>query len=734
MQNFILFIKGELIKKKRSGFYWMAIIFGMFFPVAAFINDMFDPPSNQPGLAFNIFEKYITESAPIITGFFLVVLILQNASKIAQIDHKNGGWQLMELLPLQKTSIFFGKFLLLLSSNILLLFAYFISGVVFTYLFFNFHEIPKEATNHLPFDFLLIAFIKILIASWLLTTIQYVLSVIIPSYIWALSIGLLGFIISSILINVGKFQPYNPFHILNHTGQNLKGGDLNNTFLYTEYYSFFFGFTLLFIGYWWYIQKSPKRAFWKNWKTRILSLLIFTILIIGSQFYLSPKTQNASQKTIIAGEINSDYPIRMAYLVHPTMLDTLAQIEITNGAFQHTFIEDLPLTSYQLRFQNYAMTPVVMGNSDSVYVKAVFQNNKFDAKIKGNRIAENQFKNGDQSWDYVKYQIQEGFNLDQYQRLQKELLEVALENLKNLKSFRSKDNLTYRDDYKVILEKEIIVDHLLYKEQLEKKVKGLYPNKSIAWDAGWKILQEKISTTDLQMLDSTRYLEYLQLLTIKKDTSEVENTTKLLLGMKKLPKGEFKDKWMFTKLYQAMEEANSSVERDSLIVYVNQISSESKRKSLNFLYQNLQKLGKGNDAPNFFASTLKGETISLADLKGKWVVIDFWATWCGPCLYESPYFEKMAIKYQKENVKFLALSLDERKGKWELEAKNKSKKVLQWHANQINQVTFDYQINGIPRFVVIDPDGKIYQAKMSRPSEASFEVILRKALGLKDLE
>jgi thiol-disulfide isomerase/thioredoxin len=734
MQNFILFIKGELIKKKRSGFYWMAVVFGLFFPVAAFINDMFDPPNNKPGLSFNVFEKYFTESASTITSFFLVVLILQNASKIAQLDHKNGGWQLMELLPLKKTSIFFGKFLLLLSSNILLLFAYFVSGIVFTYLFFYFHEIPKEASIQLPVQFLLIAFIKILIASWLLTTIQYVLSVIIPSYIWALSIGLLGYIISSILIGVGMFQPFNPFHILNHTGQNLKGGDLNNTFLYTEYYGFFLGTTLLLIGFWWYIQKSTKRAFWKNWKTRILSLLIFSGLIIGSQLYLKPKTQNPSQKTIIAGEITSDYPIRMAYLVHPTMLDTLAQFAVSNGKFQHTFTEDLPLSSYHLYFQNYTMTPVVMGNLDSVYVEAVYQNNQFEAKIKGNRIAENQFKNNDLSWDYVKYQIEEGFNLDQYQGLQKELLKIALESLENLKSFRSKDNLTYRDDYKVILEKEIVVEHLLYKEQLEKKVKSLYPNKTIAWDAGWKSLENKVSTSDLQMLDSAKYLDYLQLITLKKDTSEVENTTKLLLGMKKLPAGEFKDKWIFSKLHQALEEANSSAERDSLIVYANQISSENRRKSLNFLYQNLKKLGKGNDAPNFFASALNGETTSLADLKGKWVVIDFWATWCGPCLYESPYFEKMAIKYQKENVKFLALSLDEQKGKWELEAKNKSKKVLQWHANQINQVRFDYQINSIPRFVVIDPDGKIYQAKMSRPSEASFEVILRKALGLKDLE
>jgi hypothetical protein len=289
MQNILLFLRGEFIKKKSSGFYWIAVIFGLLFPVAAFVNDLINTPVMQPGIAHNLYEKYFIESAPLITGFFLVILILQNASKIAQLDHKNGGWQLMELLPLKKKSIYFGKFLLLLSSSTLLLLVYFFSGVFLTFIFFLFHEVSTEISKEIPFVFLGIAFLKILIASWLLTVFQYVLSVIIPSYIWALSIGLLGFIISSILNGFGKFQPYNPFHIINHSGSNLRGGDLNNWFLYTEFFSLIFGTILLLIGYWWYINKGIKRAFLKNWKHKMISSATLILLIFGSYLYFTPK-------------------------------------------------------------------------------------------------------------------------------------------------------------------------------------------------------------------------------------------------------------------------------------------------------------------------------------------------------------------------------------------------------------------------------------------------------------
>lgn len=69
-------------------------------------------------------------------------------------------------------------------------------------------------------------------------------------------------------------------------------------------------------------------------------------------------------------------------------------------------------------------------------------------------------------------------------------------------------------------------------------------------------------------------------------------------------------------------------------------------------------LGKGNAAPNFTLTTLEGEEVTLADYKGKKVVLNLWATWCGPCKAEMPhmqnYYEDMAAK---ENVEILAVNL-----------------------------------------------------------------------------
>jgi DNA-binding beta-propeller fold protein YncE len=94
----------------------------------------------------------------------------------------------------------------------------------------------------------------------------------------------------------------------------------------------------------------------------------------------------------------------------------------------------------------------------------------------------------------------------------------------------------------------------------------------------------------------------------------------------------------------------------------------------------------------------------------------------------------MAIKYKKENIVFLGLSSDQDAKKWYLDAKNKSKSVT--HLLLENRILFskDYNVNSIPRFILIDPDGKIYNADMPRPSDSAFEIIIRKALVLKDLE
>jgi thiol-disulfide isomerase/thioredoxin len=119
----------------------------------------------------------------------------------------------------------------------------------------------------------------------------------------------------------------------------------------------------------------------------------------------------------------------------------------------------------------------------------------------------------------------------------------------------------------------------------------------------------------------------------------------------------------------------------------------------------------------------KGGTTSLTDLKGKYVYIDVWATWCAPCKAEIPFLKKIEAQYQGKNIDFVSISIDEDKNHeaWKKMIVDKNLGGIQLFAdnNWMSKFIKDYKINGIPRFILIDPNGKIVTADAPRPSDES---------------
>ncbi len=117
----------------------------------------------------------------------------------------------------------------------------------------------------------------------------------------------------------------------------------------------------------------------------------------------------------------------------------------------------------------------------------------------------------------------------------------------------------------------------------------------------------------------------------------------------------------------------------------------------------------------------KGGKTSLASLKGKYVYIDVWATWCGPCRAEIPSLKKVEEKYQGKNIEFVSISVDVDKDheKWKTFVTDKQLEGIQLFADKNWQSDFvlAYKINSIPRFILIDPNGKIVEADAARPSD-----------------
>jgi len=139
-------------------------------------------------------------------------------------------------------------------------------------------------------------------------------------------------------------------------------------------------------------------------------------------------------------------------------------------------------------------------------------------------------------------------------------------------------------------------------------------------------------------------------------------------------------------------------------------------------------LAIGAEAPDIALPNPNGNLVRLRSLRGKYVLIDFWASWCRPCRAENPNVVRMYNEYASESFEILAVSLDKTRSAW---LKAIEQDGLPWiHISDLkswnNQAAKTYQINSIPATYLIDPKGKII-AKNLRGSR--LEAKLREIFG-----
>ncbi|MCW3105042.1 MAG: TlpA family protein disulfide reductase [Bacteroidetes bacterium] len=141
---------------------------------------------------------------------------------------------------------------------------------------------------------------------------------------------------------------------------------------------------------------------------------------------------------------------------------------------------------------------------------------------------------------------------------------------------------------------------------------------------------------------------------------------------------------------------------------------------------NMLTLSPGQEAPPFVLEDAGGKEISLHDFKGHIVFLDFWATWCHPCMEEMPAYNKLKADYGNKGIVFLSISLDEDKSKWENYLKNGGSPEGSLHAEKgmESDVAKAYQVNAIPLFTLIDKQGRIVEYSTAPPSSAELRTVL----------
>lgn len=729
--NLFLAYRAEHIKLKGTAFYIVSAIFGAVIPILYFIIMTFAPDIPSESAPHNYYLKAFYEVLTPYCNFFFPLLIVIMVSRITQFDHKNGGWQLMETQPLRKTSIYLSKFLVLLTACVLSIIVLMATSYLFSWILSLIKDIPKSAIVTFEALALFKIFTRLLIASLFLVAFQYFISVLIPSFIWSILIGFAGMLAFLFLLGFQIAPAWLPYEIVSRVSRFHDGSDFGHLFLYTEVLSVLFTIIILYLGFQWYSHKQLKLAFLRSKGALFIATTI--VIVIGALifFLLMPNATKFHNRTVISGTLKTDARISTIYV--KGLVDTLAVIPVRDSVFKTVIPGKMLFGQYRLLFDRSFQLPIFMGEHDSTALEVKFYNNQPDVKVRGTRFAENQSAgNADDFVSYVPYWTEQNVYMDRPDRIADRLHEEWKDEMSKKSKFRTADNYVSKEDFTAKFKKLTTIKLLTYWNDYQKKRAMLYDTVASKIPEKIQELKASVDLQDETMLVETDYLNYVRDELIVNNTADIDLQSKYLQEISKLEKGSFKDNLLYWILAKGIFDAQTEQEISMLAGYANQFENQKYSKIIQANAMLRSGLSRGKTAPYFEGSTPGDATISLKDLEGKLTVIDVWATWCGPCWQQSPYFEKFALKYKNEAIQFVALSTDQNRAAWLVEAKAKSKSVMQLHANNSNEFAGRYDLQTIPRFILIDAAGKILNASLPPPSESAFEIILRKELGLSE--
>jgi thiol-disulfide isomerase/thioredoxin len=126
-----------------------------------------------------------------------------------------------------------------------------------------------------------------------------------------------------------------------------------------------------------------------------------------------------------------------------------------------------------------------------------------------------------------------------------------------------------------------------------------------------------------------------------------------------------------------------------------------------------------------------GKMISFGKFKGNYILLDFWASWCGPCISDMPYFEKIIKAYKKYPIKFVSVSLDKDAAEWKKAIKKYKPSSLQLGDMKAFSGLLPVYCKlpvGVPTYMLVDKNGTIINYQLPRPQEIELRQLLDKLL------
>ncbi|WP_261511222.1 thioredoxin-like domain-containing protein [Chryseobacterium paludis] len=728
MKKLFILVNTEWLKIKGLGLVYLGLILGALIPLIGFLNQTFNPVFiTAEDLPASVFESTITDTFKAFSLFFLLLYIIITANRIAQVDHKNNGWQLMETQPISKFQLYLSKYIVLLILGFLCIASYFIFSILFSLLDFYIH--PSE-TKLLTFDLLWVVktFTRLCFAILGVAAIQLCVSVAFPGFIWAFLVGILGLIVNMYSLVERASLPYIPYNSMYILSKSPNIRSLSHFVTYSEYLSLFWAIVFFIIGYFWYRGKSFKTAFLKSKKQIILSC-IFVIVVSGAFFILEkPKAYYSEGSGIlIKGKLSTDLKIDSIKIFSKDFHKKIGSAAVRDGIFLWETKQDLPFDEYSLEFGTKRID-FMMGDGDRFDFNIRCNTMHILYYLNSNRSAEQEYKNEEDGFgSEFSYAVDgQKYNDDPIQ-FYKLAQSDWKKNMKRLEYYTDSENHALSDEYKAYRKQLLAIQYLNEINNYRKMTS--YDDPKFAPPASFLTeLNTGIKNPTLLLSKNDDYIQYKldQMLTDKDRLSNADSI--LFIKLNTLPNGINKDRLLTKHLVKSMELESDSLSRNQLFAKeIKELKDIDYQKLVESNFEQLNISQKGAPFLDLKLLDNKGKAHQLSQYRGKYVVIDLWATWCGPCKQIRPIFDTRSNQYRYySNIQFISISLDQDKTKWVNYLKTKPSKVPQYWLSDAREFMNKYKIQTIPRFIIIDPDGKVFNLNSPFPDEDNFVEILDK--------
>ena len=723
---YIRALKAEWIKLRHSGMIWLCLGATAFVPLIATIGYFFiNPGVNGQQPDQNAWQSFIEGNFKAFTPFFFPLFLVIMITRLVYLEHRSDTWKLLETQPVKRIAIYLAKW----ETAVLISLICLVGLLIFTLLGGYILQLFKTKSNfdkgHIECGLILKTLCRYWVASFGIVTIQYFLGLLIKSFSWPMSIGLIAVIAGSIFSGFGilKWFPYSA------TGfTSFNGSQTGAFFLPHEKMSLLWAVFFFWAGFQYFRRKSFSRAFFLPSVQAVKTFVALLVFVSLFWWINRPVAVNRYHRTVFTGEISSDKPVTNIVLLQAPSYDTVLAIPVIHGRFHAELTGTIQSGIYYIRAGNYHSS-LFFGTNDSVYVDWSAKERGGKIKFKGTRIAENEFleNNNDYEYNFLTNNAYQ-FNPGEFGR---QVMDHLFDKNKKINRFKTVDNIKPADDFIKIQEALLKAKMLYLVEVVYPQTYSIYyPNSKLQYPKFIENFKKEININDSRLVSFGEYRnfvsEYLRRKRFLTDSDYFHYLDK------EISSKPVKDVVLFEELQRTLAVLRDSTIRTALLLRTLPfISNSLLKRDLTETNQRMNNLQRGYKAHNFLTEALNGSEFDLQKFAGRYVIIDLWATWCGPCKKESPYFDQLAEQYASDQLAFVSVSIDEDKNAWKMDAGNKSKRVLQlWAKNPGEDFNKYYAANFIPRFILIDPKGNILNAQMPNPSDPEFEMILQKEIPL----